>query len=188
MELNGNDNLKLTHHVTKVLNISDSSLRRWCRELQKHGYKFIVTDDQARVFRQKDIDALLCLQDLVKVQRKKLEDGAREVVEHYSQPGPDSSNPVHPETDSQDQADLLAHKEQILSEIDQLMENLNGLEDNFQGLKMEMKSLITQVAEQEQTQEMDRRDKELMIALREIRDGRHSAAAGRQKKWWRFWA
>lgn len=51
--------------VSKNLNIATSTLRTWCLKLEAAGYLFSRTDDNRRMFFDRDIKALRELQDLL---------------------------------------------------------------------------------------------------------------------------
>lgn len=51
--------------VSKNLNIATSTLRTWCLKLESAGYTFSRTDDNRRMFFDRDIKALRELQDLL---------------------------------------------------------------------------------------------------------------------------
>lgn len=51
--------------VSKNLNIATSTLRTWCLKLEATGYAFSRTDDNRRMFFDRDIKALRELQDLL---------------------------------------------------------------------------------------------------------------------------
>jgi transposase-like protein len=182
--------MKLTHDVAKILNMSDSSLRRWCRELESHGYQFVLGEDEARVFREEDIEALQFLQELVKIQRKKLEEGAKEVARLYSRPTPVQSRSMPIPSTEVEQI-----KEQLISEIMELKQKLNSIDLDYQEMKINVNNLARQVYELKQMEEkklymeycLDKRDKEIMMALREIHQTKKAVAAAKQKKWWKFW-
>ncbi|MEM5609213.1 hypothetical protein AAHH76_29720 [Bacillus toyonensis] len=61
----------LTKEVAEMLSISESYLRKWCLELEKHKYTFIKVRDpksnrEYRTFTSKDIKALKQFQILMK--------------------------------------------------------------------------------------------------------------------------
>lgn len=51
--------------VSKNLNIATSTLRTWCLKLEATGYRFSRSDDNRRMFFDRDIKALRELQDLL---------------------------------------------------------------------------------------------------------------------------
>lgn len=69
--------------VSRILGIGESTVRKWCLELEKNGYKFNRGYKDSRAFLQHDINALTYFKDLTKVGSHTLEQAAILVVERY---------------------------------------------------------------------------------------------------------
>ncbi|MGR9527323.1 hypothetical protein ACSS31_26940 (plasmid) [Priestia megaterium] len=72
-----------TSEVAKKLEVSDSTLRKWCIQLEATGYKFVKGENDSRAFTKHDLKALQLFKQIVKVQRKTKEVASLEVVERY---------------------------------------------------------------------------------------------------------
>lgn len=69
--------------VSRILGIGESTVRKWCLELEKNGYSFNRGYKDSRAFLQHDINALTYFKDLTKVGSHTLEQAAILVVERY---------------------------------------------------------------------------------------------------------
>src|SRR5699024_8671610 len=50
-----------THEIATYLDISNSTLRKWCIELEKQGYTFTKSENGSRAYLVRDRDLLLIL-------------------------------------------------------------------------------------------------------------------------------
>ncbi len=73
--------------VSRILEIGESTVRKWCLELEKNGYNFIRGHKDSRAFLQHDLNALAYFKDLTKVGNYSLEQAAKLVVERYKDRG-----------------------------------------------------------------------------------------------------
>lgn len=71
------------HEVSKILGIGDSTLRKWCIELEKNGYVFLKGHKESRAFTQHDLNAVTYFKDLTKVKKHTMKQAAVLVVERY---------------------------------------------------------------------------------------------------------
>lgn len=69
--------------VSRILGIGESTVRKWCLELEKNGYSFNRGYKDSRAFLQHDINALTYFKDLTKVGSYTLEQAAILVVERF---------------------------------------------------------------------------------------------------------
>lgn len=69
--------------VSRILGIGESTVRKWCLELERNGYSFIRGYKDSRAFLQHDINALTYFKDLTKVGSYTLEQAAVLVVERF---------------------------------------------------------------------------------------------------------
>lgn len=69
--------------VAETLGIGESTLRKWCLELEKNGYSFVRGYKDSRAFLQYDLDALNYYRKLTKEGHYKMEQAAKIVVEKY---------------------------------------------------------------------------------------------------------
>ena len=98
--LNNIEKAYFNHEVSKMLNIGDSTLRKWCIELEKNGYKFVKGNKDSRAFTDGDIKALRTFKRLMKDEKKSKEESAKIVSEMFSiPPGNERTTPVLYEND-----------------------------------------------------------------------------------------
>ena len=62
--------------LSQSLGIGDSSLRKWCLSLEEHGYTFYRTDQNKRLFTEKDIIVLKHYQQLVQEKNMSMNNAA----------------------------------------------------------------------------------------------------------------
>jgi hypothetical protein len=72
------------HEIAKVLGIGESTLRKWCIELEKNGYEFVKGAKDSRAFLEHDLQALTYFKQLTKNEKIAQEKAAQSVVEKYS--------------------------------------------------------------------------------------------------------
>lgn len=71
--------------VARILNIADSTVRKWSITLEQHGYAFHKGNKDSRAFTQHDIDALMYFKELTKNGSYSLEQAAKLVVERFGE-------------------------------------------------------------------------------------------------------
>ena len=77
------------HEVSRYLDIGESTLRKWCIELEKNGYIFIKGAKDSRAFTDHDLKALNYFKQLTKVKKHTKEQAAIAVVGRYGRGGVD---------------------------------------------------------------------------------------------------
>jgi DNA-binding transcriptional MerR regulator len=148
--------------IANMLNIGDSTLRKWCISLEEHGYFFSRTDNKRRMFFDKDIIVLKHLRELVQVQNLSLENAAKVVTTKYKQDKEEASEQQNSENDERS---LESDTQKIMDKLEQL-EAFN-------------KTLLDTVAKQQEyieerlnkhEEQLEKRDSMLMESLRESQE------------------
>jgi DNA-binding transcriptional MerR regulator len=148
--------------IANMLNIGDSTLRKWCISLEEHGYFFSRTDNKRRMFFDKDIIVLKHLRELVQVQNLSLENAAKVVTTKYKQDKEEASEQQNSENDERS---LESDTQKIMDKLEQL-EAFN-------------KTLLDTVAKQQeyieerlnkQEERMENRDSMLLESIRETQE------------------
>lgn len=103
--------------VAETLGIGESTLRKWCLELEKNGYSFVRGYKDSRAFLQYDLDALNYYRKLTKEGHYKMEQAAKIVVEKYGDRKEESDRT----------ASVPEEKERSKYSIDDLNENMMKL-------------------------------------------------------------
>ena len=151
------------HEVAERLQMGNSTLRRWCLELEKQGYVFSKGEQESRAFTEQDV---LILEKIRKLHNEgeKLKYVIKQVINEQEQvlltP---QSTPRSVDKDWQIERAQL--KQELLAEI-----------------KQELLS-----SEQRIFHKLEDRDQLLMQYVREMQETKKIMAATQQKKWWQFW-
>lgn len=162
-----NEKAYWNHEVAKLLEISDSTLRRWCIELEANGYMFIKGENESRAFTVHDLEALRFFKELVKVERKTKETASKEVVERY---------PARVVTSPMQGIDKALQPVQVHEKIEELSNKIE-----------EMKLQLDQQMEFNK-QLIKRMDQQSTNYIRELQETKKQIAISQeQKKWWKFW-
>lgn len=82
--MTGNIGNYLNKEMSNYLNIGESTLRKWCIELEKNGYKFTKGAKESRAFTDSDIQALLLFKQLTRINKQTKEQAAATVVKKVS--------------------------------------------------------------------------------------------------------
>lgn len=85
--MTGNIGNYLNKEMSNYLNIGESTLRKWCIELEKNGYKFTKGTKESRAFTDSDIQALLLFKQLTRINKQTKEQAAATVVKKVSRNG-----------------------------------------------------------------------------------------------------
>lgn|SRR5690625_1134322 len=156
-----------THEIATYLDISNSTLRKWCIELEKQGYTFTKSENGSRAYLVRDRDLLLILK-----QQLRTGTGTGKVT-------------------------VKSAVQQALIELDKLPSNaqrmpLKTLERG--AFVQEFVKLNKRLDKQEEfnkkiLERMEERDKNLMAVLNEIQEHKKQllSTEKKNKKWWKFW-
>lgn len=167
------------HEVAQRLNIGESTLRKYCMELEKNGYTFIKGSMDSRAFTDKDLIALAHFQTLYKKKKLTREEAAKRVVERYNnnEGGNDVATPVQ------------FMDNRSMEVLEQMV--LNFMKDNQEKQKMMNDELLEKIEKRleeqnnllrEQKEHMEKRDKMLMENLRRAQEEKAAAIEEMQKK------
>lgn len=103
--------------VARIVGIGESTVRKWCIELEKNGYKFIRGFKDSRAFLQHDLNAMIYFKSLVKDSSYSFSQAAEMVVSKYG-------GEKHGEDKT---ASVPVENERSKHSIDDLNENLSKL-------------------------------------------------------------
>ncbi|CAI8948310.1 DUF3967 domain-containing protein [Bacillus sp. IT-79MI2] len=198
----------LTKEVAEILSISESYLRKWCLELEKHEYIFIKVRDpksnrEYRTFTSKDIKALKQFQTLMKDAGYNKADAAKTVAITINNENWNTSGTSHDPIDSQSllitrdkeilerekNTNLLREllreeREEITKELQSMREELRRTQEEFQTLKDGIK-----IYQKHHEQLLQERDQQLLHSIRSIQETKQLVAPTTENKhhWWKFW-
>lgn len=153
--------------VSAILEIGDSTLRKWCLAIEEQGYNFPRTDNNKRLFFKHDIDLLKTFRKFVKVQNMSMENAATLIVSKVEEKVFENQNSENnvPATRSDNEViqKLLHHIEQ--------QEQFN-------------KELLRRLDEQQKyiEERLSKRDEALMQSLREVQETKRLIAAAEEER------
>lgn len=156
--------------VAVLLNIKESTLRKYCNMLEEAGYKFHKNELGHRGFFDKDVISLKKVMQLKNSPDMTLKQACNVVVTMFEQVSVskgDTTNEVLNERDK----DRYISKSEFM-EFQEDMRSFN-------------QKLIEQLEKQNKWQEQ--RDQQLMQVLDGLLEQKQLAAAQEKKKWWKFW-
>lgn len=164
--------------MAALLQIGDSTVRKWCRVLEAQGYRFIRDDQDRRAFTDHDAIAMRFFKELTQDKGVALESAAKAVVSRFSR---EAAQVVAPS--------VTAVSERYEGAMTRLLDHVERQEE-FN------KALLQELADQRRYIEdsLTRRDELLMQRLRESLEERKALAAAEQaaaaeaakRKWWKF--
>ena len=172
--------------VSKILGVQESTLRKYCLLMQKYNFEFNKNSVGHRIFYKKDIEVIKRIIDLKNASSLTLNEAVKAILD----------------SDINDIDDI--------TDIDSISNtNLSKLLDEFTAYKKEQmqfnkeqmefnKKLIEQLQQQDQyiKNNLEERDKKLMLSMKESMESRRQLAAAieaveeerkNRKPWWKFW-
>ncbi|KGP71049.1 MerR family transcriptional regulator [Pontibacillus yanchengensis] len=148
--------------VKLALDIGDSTLRKWCLAIEGHKFFFSRTDNNRRVFTEKDIVMLRHLKNLIQIQHMSVENASLIVVSKYQDKASSeqNSNNSVPQVRSDNE------------EIQQVYNFMREQQEHMERQEEFNKMLMERLEEQQRyiNQRLDNRDQKLMEALNNIQE------------------
>ncbi|MCF8891253.1 DUF3967 domain-containing protein [Priestia megaterium] len=171
-----------TSEVAKKLEVSDSTLRKWCIQLEATGYKFVKGENDSRAFTKHDLNALQLFKQIVKVQRKTKEVASLEVVERYG--ARQGTSPMQP-------AQMAVQAHEFKDKIDDMAQSIEEIKKQLHEQMKFNQELLKQIQQRDEyiSKKLENRDRELLDAVKGIQETQKFIAASeeKKKKWWEFW-
>src|SRR5699024_5664304 len=84
-----------THEVAKLLSISESTLRKWCIELENQGYEFTKGKNNSRAFLVRDTHILLNIKHLIRTTGLSVEKATQQALSGENVIHSNGSNDTH---------------------------------------------------------------------------------------------
>lgn len=159
-----------TTTVSKVLGVQESTLRKYCALMKKHGYEFHKNTVGHRVFYETDIEVLRKIIELKNSGSLSLNEATKTILD----------------SDIDDIDGISAVKDTSDMAYDQLLEEFSLFKQQQQEFNTE---LLKQLRKQQDyiDNRLEQRDKALMLSLKESLEVRKEIASAEAKKWWEFW-
>lgn len=165
------ENTYWSREIASILQIAESTLRKWCQVLESHGYRFIRDDQERRAFTDHDAIAMRHFKDLTKDKGVSLEIAAKAVVERFNR----TAIQVIAPSDTIDSGRYEGDMDRIFGYIER-QERFNA-------------ELVRKLDEQQRyiEESIQRRDEQLTAYVRDALETKKELAAAKEKKWWKFW-
>ncbi|MBG9516392.1 hypothetical protein ABE47_31055 [Bacillus thuringiensis] len=161
--------------VAKLLEVKDSTVRKYAQTLERAGYKFHKNEHGYRGYYDKDV---IAMRDLVKYSNHPdmtLESAAKAVV-------------------SANQGDAIPTVDTTIEVTQDMSTAYDILLKEFQDFKDQQlhfnQLLITKLEQRDSYihERLEKRDQTLLESIRLLQEQKQLAAASQEKKpWWRFW-
>lgn len=162
------------HEVSKRLEIGESTLRKWCIELEKNGYIFIRGTMDSRAFTDHDLAALTYFKQLTKGKKHTKEQAAIMVVDKFGRKGGnEGTTPVQSMSDNQS-------IENLESMVKELLEH-NKKQEEFN------KALLERLNRQEQyiKETLEKRDQYLLESIRKSQEEKAATIEKKKIPWYK---
>lgn len=149
------------------LGIGDSTLRKWCLAMEAQDYQFSRTDNNRRVFFEKDMTVLRHFRNLVQVQNFSIENAAIIVVSKHK-----------------DDASLQTNSENSVPVLRDSNEIISKLLDHIEHQEEFNKQLLKRLDEQQKyiEERLDKRDSLLLESIREAQETKKLIAAAQEEQ------
>ena len=158
--------------IAGVLQIKESTLRKYCVMLEKSGYEFLKNEHGHRAFFDNDVIVLRKMISLKNDADMTLEEAVKAVVAWKS---------------GNDVAVSDTEEKHYITRYNDLMEEFK----TFQEQQLHFnKELIQEIRSQREYIEnrLEERDRLLIESIRASLEVRKEIAATQKKKWWQFWS
>lgn len=191
-----NGKIYWSREVATLLGIGDSTLRKWCLELEKAGYAFVRDENDKRAFFDKDVLALRDMQILIR-KGITLENAAISIQTRLKQKEQAAivlsglednsrSDQAFNQTDLIAKNDFLEYQQAFFEQLElQLLPKVRN--EIKQELELKFEEKITRL-ERLLQDSVERRDALLMDTLRKMQEEtQRQIAAAQETKKKRFW-
>ena len=158
--------------IADVLQIQESTLRKYCLLLEKSGYEFLKNEQGHRAFFDNDVIVLRKMIALKNDTDMTLEEAVKSVIAWKK---------------GTDITVRDTEEKQYIARYNDLMKEFKSFQE--QQMKFN-KELIREIRSQQEYIEnrLEQRDQLLMQSIRESLEVRKEIAATQKKRWWKFWS
>lgn len=153
--MRGTDKPYSPKDIALALYAGDSTIRKWCLALEEEGYLFSRTDNNRRVFFERDLVVLRYFQKLVQVQNMSMQNAARIVA-------PKFKDATFEQENVNNSAPALRSDTKVMEKVFDEIEQLKDLN----------KQLLKRLDEQQSyiEERLSKRDAVLLESLREVQE------------------
>jgi DNA-binding transcriptional MerR regulator len=161
--------------VAEALQISDSTLRKWCIALEKNGYEFTRGTNNSRAFVERDIIVLRRMKELVQGRGVTVEHAANAVISSVETDT--RTTGVHEANEVKEVA-VRDSQEVVIST--ELLKQILERQERLEALNQE---LLRRLDEQQRyiNERLERRDQQLMEAMRQVQETQRLIATSQEE-------
>lgn len=158
-----------TKEISLTLDIGSSTLRKWCLALEKNGYFFTRTDNQRRLFVDRDLIALRYFQKLVQGENFSLDNAAKVIASKYKSEASELRTPSVLLENEEEQRYFERYYADDIQKFKELITNQNEVITTQNEL---IKDLINRMDQQQKyiDERMNKKDDLLLETLRESQE------------------
>lgn len=159
-----------TKQIADNLGIVTSTLRKWCLLLEDAGYKFERNEKDQRMYFDNDMLALRHLKKLTQEDGMSLENAVKSIA------GKDELRQEITASDSVDHSKLEA-------KMDEMLEYIKRQDERLEKQEQFNRELVKRLEEQNKyiANSMEKRDQQLMLAMREVQETKKLIAANEEE-------
>jgi Protein of unknown function (DUF3967) len=161
--------------IAEILQIGDSTLRKWCLSLENQGYIFARGQNNSRAFVERDLLILRRMKDLVQNKGITLEMASEAVITRL-EPPEGTASVLEESRDG----------EQPLPSVPSVQQNelLLDILERQERLEQQNKQLISKLEEQQNyiNNKLEKRDIQIMEALRETQEAKKLIASSLEQQ------
>lgn len=173
--------------IASFLDISSSTLRKWCLLLEEQGYIFIRDDNDRRAFTERDVIALKKLKELTKDGTMSLENASIAISSQYQHSV--TTDGTHVIESVNQPTRPIERFNEVIIKINELAENGKRQEALIKKQEALIQMLLQQTEKQEKllNNVLNERDEQLCTAIEEIKEARKQIAAMNEERKKSFW-
>jgi len=173
-KIDSSQSIYVSKDVATMLEIKESTLRKYCIMLEEHGYHFHKNEHGHRGFMDNDVITLKKLIEIKKHPNMTLKQACDAIMTWVKE------------------KDMSQVDTDVITEDEQHDERYNELKEMIQQQNEMLKQMAIKMDEQQRyiDERLERRDQHLMSAIREIQEEKRvllEIAATQKRKWWQFW-
>lgn len=159
-----------TKQIADNLSISTSTLRKYCLLLEQAGYKFERTENNQRIYFDSDMLALRHLKKLTQEDGMTLENAVKSIADKGA---------LREDITGSDSVDNTKLEEKI----DELMTYIKRQDERLEKQEQFNRELVKRLEEQNKyiANSMEKRDQQLMLAMREVQETKKLIAANEEE-------
>jgi DNA-binding transcriptional MerR regulator len=167
--------------IALSLDIGDSTLRKWCLALEEHEYSFYRTDQNKRMFTEKDIIVLKHFQQLVKEKNMSMNNAALIVTSRFKKEAFSDETGVEQLQSEMNSVPAMRSDSHLIQELVDKMETMEERQNQLIDMN---RALLARLDEQQQyiEERLGQRDEVLTRSLRESLEAKKLLLEVRQQQ------